>query len=57
MKTAMAEYLQELAEAREMFDSLYDDIKSGRVKPIRRRNLFLSTYASAKITAQEAQFE
>src|SRR5260370_24555923 len=30
----MAVYLQELAQTREMLDSRYDDIKSGRVKPI-----------------------
>jgi hypothetical protein len=30
----IAEYLQDLALTREMLDSRYDDIKSGRVKPI-----------------------
>jgi hypothetical protein len=30
----MAAYLQELAQTREMLDGRYDDIKSGRVKPI-----------------------
>lgn len=34
MKDAMAGYLQELTEAREMFDGRYDDIKSGRVTPV-----------------------
>jgi predicted transcriptional regulator len=34
VEDAMAGYLQELAETREMLDSRYDDIKSGRVKPI-----------------------
>lgn len=34
VEDAMAGYLQELAETREMVDSRYDDIKSGRVKPI-----------------------
>jgi len=30
----MAAYLQELAEARGMLDSRYDDLKSVRVKPV-----------------------
>jgi predicted transcriptional regulator len=34
MEDAMAGYLQELTEAREMLDSRYADIKSGRVAPI-----------------------
>jgi predicted transcriptional regulator len=34
MEDAMAGYLQELAEAREMLDSRYNDIKSGQVEPI-----------------------
>lgn len=31
---ALAGYLQEAAEVREMLDGRYDDIKSGRVAPI-----------------------
>jgi hypothetical protein len=31
---AMAGYVAELGETREMLDSRYDDLKSGRVKPI-----------------------
>ncbi len=34
VEDAMAGYLQDLAQTREMLDSRYDDIKSGRVKPI-----------------------
>jgi hypothetical protein len=30
----MAAYLTEVAEVRNMLDSRYDDIKSGRVKPV-----------------------
>jgi hypothetical protein len=30
----MAAYLSEVAEVRNMLDGRYDDIKSGRVKPI-----------------------
>jgi len=34
IEDAMAGYLQELAQVREMLDSRYDDLKSGRVKPV-----------------------
>jgi predicted transcriptional regulator len=34
VEDAMAGYLAELARARNMLDSRYDDIKSGRVAPI-----------------------
>jgi predicted transcriptional regulator len=34
IEDAMAGYLQELAQVREMLDGRYDDLKSGRVKPI-----------------------
>ena len=34
VEDAMAAYLQELAQVREMLDGRYDDIQSGRVKPI-----------------------
>jgi predicted transcriptional regulator len=34
IEDAMAGYLQELAQTREMLDSRYDDLKSGRVKPL-----------------------
>jgi predicted DNA-binding protein len=34
VEDAMAAYLQELADVREMLDRRYDDVKSGRVKPI-----------------------
>ncbi len=34
VEDAMAGYLAELSEVRQMLDSRYDDIKSGRVKPI-----------------------
>ena len=33
VEDAMAGYLQELAQARDMLDSRYDDLKSGRVQP------------------------
>ena len=34
VEDAMAGYLQDLAHTRQMLDSRYDDIKTGRVKPI-----------------------
>ncbi len=34
IEEVVAGYLQEAAKTREMLDSRYDDIKSGRVKPI-----------------------
>lgn len=34
VQDAVAGYCDELARVREMLDSRYDDIKSGRVKPI-----------------------
>jgi hypothetical protein len=36
IEDAMAGYVPELAETREMLNSRYDDLKSGRVKPISR---------------------
>jgi predicted transcriptional regulator len=40
VEDAMAGYLKELSETREMLDSRYDDIKSGRVKPIDGETFF-----------------
>ena len=37
---AMAGYVAELAETREMLDSRYDDLKSGKVKPIDGQEFF-----------------
>ncbi len=34
LEDALAGYLQEVAEVREMLDKRYDDVKSGLVKPI-----------------------
>jgi predicted transcriptional regulator len=42
VEDAMAAYLQELAQTREMLDGRYDDIKSGRVKPIDGKAFFES---------------
>ena len=40
VEDAMAGYLAELARARNMLDSHYDDIKSGRVAPIEGEDAF-----------------
>jgi predicted transcriptional regulator len=40
VEDAMAGYLQELAQTREMVDSRYDDLKSGRVKPVDGEKVF-----------------
>jgi predicted transcriptional regulator len=34
VEDALAGYLREVAEVQEMLDSRYDEIKSGRVKPV-----------------------
>ena len=34
IEDAMAGYLQELTQVREMLDGRYDDLKSGHVKPV-----------------------
>lgn len=39
IEDAMVIYVAELAQAREMLDSRYDDLKSGRVKPVSRDEL------------------
>jgi hypothetical protein len=39
IEDAMAAYFDELAQTREMLNNRYDDLKSGRVKPISRDEL------------------
>jgi len=39
VEDAMAGYFDELARTREMLNSRYDDLKSGRVKPISRHEI------------------
>jgi predicted DNA-binding protein len=40
VEDAMAAYLTEVAELRNMLDSRYDEIKSGRVKPVDGETFF-----------------
>ncbi len=42
VEDAMAGYVAELAATREMLDSRYDDLKTGRVKPIDGEEFFES---------------
>jgi predicted transcriptional regulator len=42
VEDAMAGYLQELAQVRDLLDSRYDDLKSGRVKPVDGEEAFAS---------------
>jgi hypothetical protein len=42
VQDVMAEYLDELAQVRTMLDSRYDDIRSGRVKPVNGEAFFES---------------
>lgn len=42
VEDAMAGYFGELAQVRGMLDSRYDDLKSGRVKPVDGEALFES---------------
>ncbi len=41
VKDAMAGYFAELSQAREMLDGRYDDVKSGRVKPLDGEDAFV----------------
>jgi predicted transcriptional regulator len=41
IEDAMAGYLQELAETRELLDSRYDDLHSGRVQPLDGEKAFV----------------
>ena len=42
LRDIAADYLEERAQVQNMLDSRYDDIRSGRVKPCRRRGVFES---------------
>jgi len=39
LEDAMEAYIADLAQAREMLDRRYDDLKSGKVKPISREEM------------------
>jgi predicted transcriptional regulator len=48
IEDAMAGYLQELAQVRGMLDSRYDDLKSGRVKPVDGEDAFANLRTKSK---------
>jgi predicted transcriptional regulator len=48
IEDAMAAYLQELSQVREMLDSRYDDLKSGRVKPVDGEEAFANLRRKSK---------
>ncbi len=48
VEDAMAGYLQELAQVREVLDSRYDDLKSGRVKPVDGEKAFANLRRKSK---------
>ncbi|MGC2695230.1 MAG: CopG family transcriptional regulator [Candidatus Angelobacter sp.] len=48
LQDAVAGYCAELSQVREMLDSRYDEIKSGRVKPIDGESAFTSLREKSK---------
>ena len=48
IEDAMAGYLQELSQVRAMLDSRYDDLKSGRVKPVDGEEAFSNLRRKSK---------
>ena len=48
IEDAMAGYLLELAQVREMLDGRYDDLKSGRVKPVDGEEAFAKLRQKSK---------
>jgi len=53
IEDALAGYTCELARTREMLDSRYDDLKSGRVKPISRDEI-LAHFREKRAAAQRS---
>ena len=55
IEDAMAGYLQELAKVRGMLDGRYDDLKSGRVKPVDGEEAFARLRRESKNDARRAR--
>jgi predicted transcriptional regulator len=55
IEDAMAGYLQELAQIRGMLDGRYDDLKSGRVKPLDGEEAFANLRRKSKSDARRAR--
>jgi predicted transcriptional regulator len=55
IEDAMAGYLQELTQVRGMLDGRYDDLKSGRVKPVAGEEAFAKLRHKSKSDARRAR--
>jgi predicted transcriptional regulator len=55
VEDAIVGYLQELAHTRQMLDSRYDDIKSGRVKPIEGEAFFESLRRKSELRRSQGR--
>jgi len=55
IEDALAGYLPELAQVREMLDGRYDDLKSGRVKPVDGEEAFANLRRKSKSDARRAR--
>ena len=55
IEDAMAGYLQELAQVRGMLDGRYDDLKSGRVKPVDGEEAFAKLRQKSKNDPRRAR--
>ena len=54
VEDAMAGYFDELARTRQMLDSRYDDLKSGRAKPVSRDEL-VAHFREKSVAARRTQ--
>jgi predicted transcriptional regulator len=55
VEDAMVGYLQELAHTRQMLDGRYDDVKSGRVKPIDCEEAFTSLRRKSELRRNQSR--
>jgi predicted transcriptional regulator len=55
LEDAMVGYLQELARTRQMLDDRYDDIKSGRVKPLDGEEAFASLRRKSELRRSQGR--
>ncbi len=55
IEDAMAAYLQEVAQVRDLLDSRYDDLKTGRVKPVDGDEAFNNLRRKSKSDARRAR--
>ena len=54
VEDAMAGYLEEVVQVRDRLDSRYDDLKSGRVKPIPGEEVFARLRARSEARKQKS---